>query len=110
MKKIADFVPSTSWKASEESGCKRLLFAIMERAILDLVGNKRTKQSHCRNNFLHEGALNWIFDTRHPKEINSYERICHLFDLDPSYLRNPKTRAKVLEYYRHTDLERRKYG
>lgn len=101
--------------------CKRLLVAILERALLDLSVRHRTYKSKTPNGFIRpsigpisayvrdgrkqavlraNSALGWIMDPcpSSKGEVNSYEKICQLFGLDPALLRDEKRRNKAIAY------------
>jgi len=73
----------------EKTPERRLLFAILERAILDLT---------CKDSLAAQSALNWI----HSKDdyaINCYERLCDNVGLQQHYLRDPVILERVKRYY-----------
>jgi hypothetical protein len=90
------------------SGERALLFAILERAILDLIGKGKGTSVSERIRF-REDAEHWI--ERNDREgINSYEKICEALGIDKDWLRKEPTRSKILNYYRRSTEEIHKNG
>lgn len=88
---------------------RRLLFAILERAIIDIVAatlpprkDGRAKQRSQARQTIAQQAKNWINSTDRSGPTN-YERICETLGYDPNMLRKPDVMRRVTEAYRRNE-------
>lgn len=82
----------------------KLLFAVLERAIMNLVTVTRSYNPSNAARAAGLNALAWIKSSDN-FGVNSYLGVCDAINLDPALLRNDKTLNRVVEYYlrRHYD-------
>ena len=70
-----DEIPSFEQPNFTGSPERNLLMAMLERAILDYVGNDKKESDDARQ---------WIFGSNHPYEEYSFAWVCSELDLDPA--------------------------